>query len=149
MSGEAFVLDASITATWLLPDEHTQASQALYAQLRGGVVEAHVPDIWLAECGNIIASAVKRKRASVVEAGALWRVLESVRIRAARFELGPTQWRAVFDLALALQLSVYDASYLWLAASLQLPLCTDDKRLAKAAIARCVPVLTVNLKGLP
>ena len=149
MIEEAFVLDASITATWLLPDEHTGASQALFARLRGGVLDVHVPDIWLAECGNIIASAVKRRRATVVEADALWRVLDAVRVRITRFELGPTQWRAALALAFERRLSIYDASYLWLAVSLQLPLCTDDERLAKAAIAQGVPVLTVNLRGLP
>ena len=36
MSDDAFVLDASVTATWLLRDEHAAASQALSARLRGG-----------------------------------------------------------------------------------------------------------------
>lgn len=147
--GDAFVLDASITATWLLPDEHTSASQALYARLRGGVLDVHVPDIWLAECGNIIANAVKRRRAAAADAGTLWSVLDLIRSRVERFDLDAAHWRAALDLAVRQRLSLYDASYLWLAASLQLPLCTDDERLGQAAVAQGVPVLTVNRTSLP
>ena len=143
---DAFVLDASITATWLLPDEHTAASQALFARLRGGVLDVHVPDIWLAECGNIIASTVKRKRAAAADATVLWAVLDSVRQRVERFDLDAAQWRTALLLAVERRLSLYDASYLWLASSLQLPLCTDDEQLGRAAIALGVPVLTVNRK---
>ena len=146
---DAFVLDASITATWLLPDEHTAASRALYARLRGGVLDVHVPDIWLIECGNIIASAVKRKRAAAADVGVLWDVLDAVRLRVERFDLDPAQWRAALALAVEQRLSLYDASYLWLAASLELPLCTDNDRLGRAAVALGVPVLTVNRPELP
>ena len=146
---DAFVLDASITATWLLPDEHSAASRALYSRLRGGVLDVHVPDIWLAECGNIIASAVKRQRAAAADASALWGVLDSIRLRVERFELDAAQWRAALALAVEQRLSLYDASYLWLAASLQLPLCTDDARLGEAAVALGVPVLTVNRVQTP
>lgn len=48
---------------------------------------------------------------------------------------------AVLALALRYRLSVYDTSYLWLAAELKLPLLTFDEKLAKAA--------TKHLGGLP
>ena len=39
----------------------------------------------------------------------------------------------VFDLALHLKLTAYDAAYLWLARSLDVPLVTLDRQLAQAA----------------
>ena len=46
MTSDALVLDASVTATWLLPDEHDDASRRAYARLRRGAVEAHAPELW-------------------------------------------------------------------------------------------------------
>ena len=52
----AFVLDASVTASWLLPDEQSEQSDRVYAKLRASLVDAHAPDLWLWECSNIIAN---------------------------------------------------------------------------------------------
>lgn len=48
-------------------------------------------------------------------------------------ELHPTDARGQYELARRYSLSAYDAAYLWLAASLHVPLITFDKKLAKAA----------------
>ena len=90
-AGDAFVLDASVTATWLLPDEHTDASRRLFAGVRSGDVELHAPDLWLVECGNIIVNAVRRKRTTAANALALWQVLDSVRTRCELYRPEPPQ----------------------------------------------------------
>jgi len=136
VSGAAFVLDASVTAAWLLPDEHTEAARRAYARLRAAVVEAHAPDLWLWECGNIIANAVRRGRLSADDALLTWSVLDAVRTRVELQGFEPGQVRACLALGLDHGLSIYDASYLWLAVSRRLPLLTHDERLAGAA-ARC------------
>ena len=133
---EAFVLDASVTAAWLLPDEHTEGARKLYARLRGGTIDVHAPELWLAECGNVIASAVKRKRVAKADAIVLWAVLDLIRSRVECHALVTTQWRAVLMLAVDEALSIYDASYLWLAMSLNLPLFTQDAALARRRGAR-------------
>jgi predicted nucleic acid-binding protein len=144
MSTEAYVLDASVTATWLLPDEHTEASRRAYACLRASTVEAHAPDLWLWECGNIIANGVKRSRIEPADAMLMWSVLDAVRTRVELAALEPAQTRACLVLAIDSGLSVYDSAYLWLAMSLKLPLLTHDDRLARAAAQQKVEVLTLE-----
>jgi predicted nucleic acid-binding protein len=140
----SFVLDASVTAAWLLPDERTPAAERAYAQLRASVAEVHAPELWLWECGNIIANAVKRKRMATADAQPLWNVLDGVRSRVDLVAFEPSQTRACLALAVDESLSIYDAAYLWLAMSLALPLMTHDERLAAAARHQDVAVWRVE-----
>jgi predicted nucleic acid-binding protein len=140
----AFVLDASVTAAWLLPDEHTQASQRAYALLRSGTVDVHAPEGWLWECGNLIASGVRSGRIDKPDALLLWNVLDAVRTRVELAVLEPAQVRACLQLAMDSGLSLHDASTLWLAASLRIPLLTHDADLTRAAAAHRVQTLRVE-----
>jgi predicted nucleic acid-binding protein len=144
VSHDAFVLDASVTASWLLPDEQSERSDRVYAKLRTSLVDAHAPDLWLWECSNIIANGVKRARITPEDGLLVWSVLDAVRTRVELATLQPAQTRACLTLAFDLGLSVYDAAYLWLAMSLKLPLLTHDERLAAAAARQSVRVLTVE-----
>lgn len=143
-STDAFVLDASVTAAWLLPDEHSAAADRAYTRLRASTVDAHAPELWLWECGNIIANGVKRGRMDSADAMLMWSVLDAVRTRVELSVLEPAQVRACLVLALDLGLSIYDAAYLWLAKSLGLPLLTHDERLARAGAAQGVALLRLE-----
>jgi predicted nucleic acid-binding protein len=144
VSPDAFVLDASVTASWLLPDEQSEPSDRVYAKLRASLVDAHAPDLWLWECSNIIANGVKLARITPEDGLLVWSVLDAVRTRVELATLQPAQTRACLTLAFDLGLSVYDAAYLWLAMSLKLPLLTHDERLAAAAARQSVRVLAVE-----
>ena len=48
----AFVLDASVTAAWLLPDAASTHTQRLYARIRRDEVDPQAPNLWQWECGN-------------------------------------------------------------------------------------------------
>jgi len=143
VTSDALVLDTSVTATWLLPDEHDDASRRAYARLRRGAVEAHAPELWLWECGNIIANSVKRRRVTPADALLTWSVLDAIRSRVDLASFAPAQVRACLVLAMDHGLSIHDSAYLWLALSLKLPLLTHDKRLAAAAAAQSVNVLNL------
>ena len=144
MTADAFVLDASVTASWLLPDEHTEQARLAYAKLRARTVDAHAPELWLWECGNIIANSVKRKRMTAADALLTWSVLDAVRTRVELAVFEPAQARACLVLAIDHGLSIYDSAYLWLAQSLGLPLLTHDERLKRAAERQAVPVLSLE-----
>ena len=90
-SASAFVLDASVTAAWLLPDEHSPAARHAYSKLRAATVQAHAPELWLWECGNIIANAHKHKRLSADDALLTWSVLDAVRTRVELASFEPAQ----------------------------------------------------------
>ena len=139
----AFVLDASVTAAWLLPDQANDHTRRLYARIRRDEVEPQAPNLWQWECANILASGVRRGRIPGSSVEGLWNVLEAVRHRVELHELAPPQYKAALAIALDAGLSAYDAGYMWLARSLNLPLLTFDQRLAQAAPACGVRVLDI------
>ena len=147
MSRVAAVLDASVTAAWLLPDEASEASQNAFVLMRRGLAQFHAPELWLWECANIIANGVKRSRISQQDALLTWSVLDTVRTEVRMASFQPSEIRAAFALALDNALSIYDAAYLWLARSLDLPLLSRDNELTAAAVRTGVPVL--RLEDLP
>ena len=132
----AFVLDASVTAAWLLPDEASEHTRRLYALLRRDEVEPQAPSLWQWECGNILANGVRCGRIPPSALEGLWNVLEAVRHRVDLHELAPAQHKASLALAVDAGLPAHDASYLWLARSLNLPLLTFDRHQIAAA-PRC------------
>jgi predicted nucleic acid-binding protein len=139
----AVVIDASVTSAWLLPDEHSESAQRVYARIRLGELELHAPELWLWECGNIIANSVARQRVTAADAMLTWSVLDAIRSRVELTSPVPAQIRAALTLALDHGLSLHDAAYLWLALSLKLPLLTHNGRLAAAA-RPAVDVLTLE-----
>ena len=144
MSIPAVVLDASVAAAWLLPDEASDASRKVYVRTRRGSLVLHAPELWLWECGNIIAAGVKRSRLTPEDALLTWSVLDSIRTRVELAAPVPTQVRAALVLGLDHGVSLYDAAYLWLAKSLSLPLLTLDRVLARAARAAAVEVVDME-----
>ena len=137
----AFVLDASVTSAWLLPDHASVDTQRLYARIRRHEVDPQAPNVWQWECGNLIASGVNHGRIPQASVEGLWGVLEAIRHRVELHDLAPAQHKAVLDVALDTGLPVYDAAYLWLAQSLKLPLATFDPDQIAAAQKRGITLL--------
>ena len=140
----AFVLDASVTAAWLLPDEATEQTRRLYAMIRRDQVEPQAPNLWQWECANILANGVRRRRIPTEAIEGLWAVLEAVRHRVELHELAPPQHKAALGIAMDAGLSACDAGYVWLARSLNLPLATFDKKLLAAAPSCGVKILDLS-----
>jgi predicted nucleic acid-binding protein len=140
----AFVLDASVTAAWLLPDEASEHTRRLYAKIRRDEVEPQAPNLWQWECANILANGVRRGRIPSSAIEGLWSVLEAVRHRVDLHELAPAQHKASLGIAMDSRLSAHDAGYLWLARSLNLPLLTFDRKLMDAAAACGVKLVDIT-----
>ena len=122
-----FVLDASVTLSWLLDDEiNAKADQALHALAELGAI---VPTLWHMEVRNAMLMAVRRNRIT----------LDDTKIRLASLKDLPIvtdlepQFDAAFDLGNQYTLTLYDAMYLELALRKQIPLVTLDGYLNKAA----------------
>ena len=140
----AFVLDASVTAAWLMPDEASEQTRRLYAMIRRDQVEPQAPNIWQWECANILANGVRRGRIPTAAIEGLWAVLEAVRHRVELHDLAPPQHKAALGIAMDAGLSAYDAGYMWLARSLNLPLATFDRKLLEAAPSCGVKILDLS-----
>lgn len=134
-----FVLDCSVTMSWVFPDEASDATDRLReSMIEGG---AFVPALWPVEVGNALLTAIRRGRVTVDECPRICASLEALPI-----EIDPAStsraWGPSLVLAGKHQLSLYDATYLELAVRMQLPLATLDRTLGAAARAEGLGVLT-------
>ena len=134
----AFVLDCSVTLSWLLPDERGGATDALADELERTM--AVVPAIWPYEVANALLVAQRRARIGDDDLIRMRRALAALPI-----EVDPVTsdhvLSEVSDLGRRLEITSYDAAYVELAARRRLPLATLDARLRKACAALKVAVL--------
>ena len=137
----AFVLDCSVTMSWVFPDEATEETDRLRDSLLAG--RAFVPAIWPIDVGNVLRVATSRGRICMDDWARIRTNLEALPI-----EIDPVStsriWGSVLELAHEHRLSVYDAMYLELAVRMRLPLATLDRALAAAGIAAGVEVPTAG-----
>jgi predicted nucleic acid-binding protein len=130
-----FVLDASVTMSWLLTDAKP-TDKRYAASVLDGLAEndtaAGVPVTWGLEIANVVARAEARGLVTEAQSEAFLEMLAGIRIRPdpATF---PRALVETLSLARRYRLSSYDASYLELALRLGLPLATLDSDLLKAA----------------
>lgn len=126
------MLDASITLAWCFEDQATPLSQAVLEQL--GDDRGLVPELWPFEVANVLTLAGRRGRISHPQVVRFMQLLDQLPITVE--ELGRDQvFSTVLTLSESTGLTVYDASYLALAAHAGVPLATSDERLRQAGIA--------------
>ena len=128
----AFVLDASVAAAWVLPDEDAAVSDAALDRL--GAETAKVPGLFWHELRNLLLSAERRGR---IDAGYADGSMARLR-RLSIVSPAETDDREIMALARAHRLSAYDASYLALALREGCALASLDRRLNEAAAAESV-----------
>ena len=133
----AFVLDCSVTMSWLFPDETTEATDRLRDTLIDG--RAFAPSLWPAEVGNALLVATRRGRIHADDWPQIRGYLSALPIEIDVLSVSRT-WGASLELARTHHLSLYDATYLDLAARLRIPLATPDRALRNSAIAAGVDV---------
>jgi predicted nucleic acid-binding protein len=131
----AFVLDASVAASWLFPDEdHPDAREAWR---RAAAEDVVVPLHWWFEVRNILLVGERRQRISedlityCLERLSLLPIIEAPKPSDAD----------VFQLARRRRLTLYDAVYLELAQREDIALATLDLQLAAAAREEGVDIL--------
>jgi len=120
------VVDASVVVRGLTTDG--DAAEVL-DQIAVGATIGHAPDLLVAEVSNALALAVRTERRSLGDAQSLFGLLA-----ASPIELHSTVpfAPAAIELAATSDLSAYDSFYAVLAAALEVPLVTADRRLAAA-----------------
>ena len=134
----SFVLDASLTLAWLLPDEGSVWLDALFERLL--VQGAVAPEHWPLEVANTLLMAERRGR---IDGGFRSAALTDLRALPITLddETPAHAWGATLDLALRRRLTIYDAAYLELAKRKGAPLGTLDADLIIAAEAEGVAIL--------
>ena len=124
-----FVIDASVTISWLFADEQTPLCMILLQQVtRTGAV---VPSLWPLEIASALQTGIKRKRIDAAYRDSTIQRLLRLPIEIDS-DTSEYAWTTTLKLADMHQITVYDASYLELALRRGFPLATRDDQLAAA-----------------
>ncbi len=124
-----FILDCSVTMSWVFSDEATKDTTVLLESLVDDV--AIVPQIWSLEVANVLLVAGRRGRIDHGERPDLVAAINALPIEVDR-EISDHALVGTLDLGAEHDLSAYDAAYLELALRRKLPCATLDRRLARA-----------------
>ena len=135
----AFVVDASVSAAWFLPDEASAATEAVLHAT--ATHEVWVPALWLLEIGNLLVSAHRRKRITADKRLELAAAASALRLKVDR---EPVAITTLDEIAASLGLTAYDAAYIELALRRGLPLATLDQALVKAMAKSGIQAATVR-----
>ena len=135
----AAVVDASVAVKWVIGEAGSENA----AMLKGA--RLYAPDLWVAECANVLWKKAARKEISAEEAEAAAMALEAAEVELVATR--PMLARAV-RLAALLGHPAYDCFYLLAAADLGLSLITADARLAQLARRKEVPAPVLALSDL-
>lgn len=139
-----FVLDASVTMSWLLRDGKPAANDYAGEVLDAVVsqdLQPIVPVTWGLEVANVIAKAEARELVTQAQSEAFLEMLNDLGILV-DFETFPKSLGETLQLARRYRLSSYDSSYLEIALREGLRLATLDADLRKAAKKAGVTLLS-------
>lgn len=131
----AVVFDCSVTLAWFLKDERTAFTDAAFELLESA--ECWVPYLWRLEFPNALLMAERRRRVGREQR---LEILDNAAQLSLRTDQTMPDLRTLSALADRRGLTVYDASYLELAARSNSDLITLDRTLAQAAAAEGVVV---------
>ena len=131
------VIDCSVAAAWLMPDEPSStANQLLDAASKTVFV---LPVLFKLELANLLCNAMRRKHLNPALLSQLAREVQALPMR---FESLGLSFDALLAGAVHHDLTPDDYIYLEMAKRLNLPLATLDTKLADSAKAAGVIVLT-------
>ncbi len=129
-----FVLDASVTLAWAFKEEMNSYTRSVLRALEGRA--ALVPSLWLLEVPNALLVAERRKRISLPEVKQFLSFLGELPIGVEEGNGRGWAFGELLLLAREQSITIYDATYLYLALRYALPMATQDNAL-KAASIRC------------
>lgn len=125
---DSYVIDSSFILAHLLPDETSQNVQNFFDRLKQEPITLFAPCILPFEVFNGIQTAIMRKRVTPQLAKKLQEQFMRITFELQEIDLMDTSLIAQKHL-----LTIYDASYIYLAESLKIPLLTLDSKLMRFA----------------
>jgi len=130
------VIDASMAATWVFPDERSDLGDSILCEVEG--LRRITSGVFWYEYRNILVSNYKRNRLTEADIPKFLLEVEALEIE----EYDLRNHARIISLALKHKLSAYDAAYLALAVQEGAILATNDRQLAQAAFAEGVELRT-------
>ncbi|MDO8638011.1 MAG: type II toxin-antitoxin system VapC family toxin [Candidatus Daviesbacteria bacterium] len=124
-TNQTFVLDASFILAFLLPDERNEQVMDVFKQYSQGKINFIASKVLPFEVANSLKNAIPKR---VSQQNAIIMIENFLELK---IEFMEADLKQILNLSLFKDLSVYDASYLYLAQSQNFPLLTLDKKLQK------------------
>ena len=136
----SIIIDASVAAKWLLPDEANPIADLIKEDFAKRIISIAVPAFIFYEVNNLLKSASLSGRLNQKMAMSLYEAFLNLETT--------VYWskqllKAALERAFELNISSYDASYVVLAEYLQIPFFSADEKLVKIASNRLVRPLAV------
>ncbi len=120
------VVDASVVLSWLLLDPPLRRQQQILDAHVAGDEALVAPELIHYEVANVLAVGAGLPSDAAAEG-----YRRFVELEIETYSLGEREYAAAVKLACERRVSVYDASYLILAVTLDTPLVTADRRMVK------------------
>ena len=139
---KSIVIDASVAAKWLLPDEEDFSANLIKEEFAKRAISISVPVFIFYEVNNLLKSAILSSRLDVKGATSLYKAFLDIDFT--------VYWskhllKTALEIAVELNISSYDANYIVLAEYLQIPFYTADEKLVKIASSKLVrPLVAYN-----
>src|SRR5262249_39344010 len=134
---EAFVVDCSVAAKWILPEPGQEAALSWLERYIAGEVLLIAPDILFAEFASLLAKHQRRKKLTTGQARDAFHFMTKLSPRL--IHTGP-RLASALDLSLESHLSLWDCVYLALALENDCSVLTADARLWRGGTASRAPV---------
>lgn len=125
---KTIIIDASIVAKWLLPDEYDPIADTIKKAFTDREIAVAVPTLIFYEINNLLKSAALSKRISVKDSADFYEYFLNLNFN---IHWSKELLKNALQKALDLNISSYDASYVVLSESLKIPLFTADEKLVK------------------
>lgn len=136
------VVDASVAAQWLLPEETTPEALAVLQS----VETLLAPSLIYAEVANVLWKRIQRGEMSLADGEHAFALLKDLPLQTlSPFYLLSGAWRVAIEHSI----TVYDALYVALAQERDAPLITADRRLYSALAQREPPPQVVWVEQFP
>ena len=135
------VIDASVAVKWFLDEAHTRAALALQSDFIEGRLTLRVPSLFPYEVLNALTFSRRFRGPELIEAA---RDLD--RSDMVTVPLFGAYFEQTVALSLQKRITIYDASYVALAAALECPLFTADEPLLELGPR---DVRTIHIRDYP
>ena len=117
-----YILDTSVAIAWYLPESFSEKAKRWQRSFLQGSVEYCVPSLHFLEFANVLRTYVRRDELDLD----LAREIFSIHSEATLTVIEP-QRRALLDVALKYETTVYDAVYIALSLEHKMPILTAEK----------------------
>ncbi len=127
-----YVVDASVVFKWVLPGEpYEESALTIKKNYLSGIISICAPSLMVHEVGNSLWKAIKRKRMTQDDAYEALKTLDDLKINL--HQLNWSEISTVLTIATKIDLTIYDASYLFLSQKMQAEVITADDTMYQKA----------------